>query len=274
MRVVLHQRRWLGCAEDHDMTDLEISKALALAIGWAEDDFGSWWIDHFMIDIGDDQSGYPQWYAFDYRDWNVIGPIAERYEAFPMHYPKQGGWFSGAIDIPQDAYADAWADTPQKAIALSVIAMKDMMTKDQIDEVCKPVEPVPQTYWMIECTSAWCGWYTGEGKVDCRFFNTDPHRGKRFATKEEAEAVICNSCQIATSHQDVDLRAAPAQPASEPQPIRMERVTMDKEKIMWGHNINMPTNALTNAGDTILCWVNEGDFCSNQLAAHNIRSKE
>jgi len=75
-------------------------------------------------------------------------------------------------------------------------------------------EPV-KSYWMIECSHGFTGWWTGKGDVDCRFFNPDPHKGKRFATKAEAEAVICNSCQIATSHNDVDL-IPPAVAVSEP----------------------------------------------------------
>jgi len=88
------------------MTDLEISKALALAIGWREDSVVvSRCGDVVIVD----------WRVFDYRDWNVIGPIMERYNASPIKSPK--GTWSACVD---EVWVDA-IDTPQKAIALAVI---------------------------------------------------------------------------------------------------------------------------------------------------------
>ena len=91
------------------MTDLEISKALALAIGWKKVSFygdaAIVWFDNRY------------WRIFDYRDWNVIGPIAERYDMFPYKW-KDEAWTCRAT-----AY-DIYADTPQKAIALAVIGAK------------------------------------------------------------------------------------------------------------------------------------------------------
>lgn len=112
------------------MTDLEISKALALAIGWTEDRldengcldpdviiegaaFGQEagvfvWRDGFM------------WERFDYRDPAVIWRIAERYNCFPLHQGSSqqryhGMWVSwrNGRNIP--------ADTAAKAVALAVI---------------------------------------------------------------------------------------------------------------------------------------------------------
>lgn len=101
------------------MNDLEISKALALAIGWKENcsepdvqiatfndpskpDYVVVWVDD-------------EYRPFDYRDWTVIGPIAERYDCFPFkHYDR--GWTTPKM------YGNT--DTPQKAIALSVIGAK------------------------------------------------------------------------------------------------------------------------------------------------------
>jgi hypothetical protein len=100
------------------MTDLEISKALALAIG------------HKVAYVTVLGEGIPQVWVqvdprfewairvFDYRDWNVIGPIAERYNAFPCEFHNHNvSW--GAYS----RYSTVWwyADTPQKAIALAVI---------------------------------------------------------------------------------------------------------------------------------------------------------
>ena len=84
------------------MTDLELNKALALAIGWKPEQ---------MIVIRE-RLFIKGIFLFDYRDWNVIGPIAEMYNAFPE--VDRAGWWS----------SDVWqteADTPQKAIAMAVI---------------------------------------------------------------------------------------------------------------------------------------------------------
>ena len=92
------------------MTDLEINKALALAIGWQESDFSTIpGTDVVMCFNGCKFVGY-----FDYKNWNVIGPIAERYLAWPGNERTTDGMYS----------ADGWeteADTPQKAIAMAVI---------------------------------------------------------------------------------------------------------------------------------------------------------
>jgi hypothetical protein len=88
--------------------DLEISKALALAIGW----------DKYIVTEG--KLRVPRcvkqwsWQVFDYRDWNVIGPIAERYDCFPMR-ASDGLWY-----IPDPARFEV-DTTPQKVIAGCVI---------------------------------------------------------------------------------------------------------------------------------------------------------
>jgi len=102
------------------MTDLEISKALALAIGWKEEqiDAGRYFsLDRVVVCLRPRM--YPNEYVgkyFDYRDWNVIGPIAEKYDCFPMK-AETLGWFANSRGSP-------FADTPQKAIALAVIGAK------------------------------------------------------------------------------------------------------------------------------------------------------
>ena len=92
------------------MTDLEIDKALALAIGYKLFDvkFDMWAV---VVYNG-------SWRVFSHRDWNVIGPIAERYNAFPIQSAKET-WSACVGDG-----SDLWVDdihTPQKAIALAVI---------------------------------------------------------------------------------------------------------------------------------------------------------
>ena len=100
------------------MTDLEISKQLALAIGWKDCN-----IDPDVITIRDAYAAEPEihcwdkstghWRIFDYRDWNVIGPIAEKFDCFP-YQNYEGRWVSSCG-------LNTEADTPQKAIALAVI---------------------------------------------------------------------------------------------------------------------------------------------------------
>ena len=117
------------------MIDLEISKSLALAIGHrvfnsaAVKDCWVWW--------------HGVWRIFDYRDWSVIGPIAEKYSAFPSSistgnfrkakaqgYTDVRDWEVLMYDYRNGKeVSGAWklttAETPQKAIALAVIgAMK------------------------------------------------------------------------------------------------------------------------------------------------------
>ena len=92
------------------MTDFETNKTLALAIGWKESQLKV--TDAVFVWCG-------HWRVFDYRDWNVIGPIAERYECFPRWSNFVSGWrtdFSFGVVCP--------SDTPQKAIALAVIGAR------------------------------------------------------------------------------------------------------------------------------------------------------
>ena len=94
------------------MTDLEIDKALALAIGWNGD---------CVRNIGEVVILYTKqygWRVFSHRNWNVIGPIGERYDCFPVESVGKKQWASW-VDGPV-----TYADTPQKAIALAVIGAK------------------------------------------------------------------------------------------------------------------------------------------------------
>ena len=109
------------------MTDLEISKVLALAIGWPEADVfitagmcladthnrrnkvkvNSYWMHGCRV--------------FDHKDWTVIGPIAERYNCFPYAHRDVK---SGLLDGKWVVWPNTLEDTPQKAIALAVIGLK------------------------------------------------------------------------------------------------------------------------------------------------------
>lgn len=93
------------------MNDLEISKQLALAIGWKPEQIIEYEEEEYIglpIVIL-----RPAIKLFSYKFWNVIGPIAERYNAFPFRQ-FNGTWFTSLCD-------EGSCDTPQKAIALAVI---------------------------------------------------------------------------------------------------------------------------------------------------------
>lgn len=92
------------------MTDLEISRALALAIGWEP---------YSIVDKGTRIviiTGYLQAQEFDYRDEVIAFRVAEKFDAFP-YQTHSGTWTVGWTTGP--AYAK-----PQKAIALAVIGAK------------------------------------------------------------------------------------------------------------------------------------------------------
>lgn len=91
------------------MTDIEISKALARAIGWKMVNENT--VGHCIV-----RDMHSFWQEFDYRDWRVIGPIAEKYDCFPIKatYPEQGDWLTAIGEV-------IYVNTPQKAIALAVI---------------------------------------------------------------------------------------------------------------------------------------------------------
>ena len=129
------------------MTDLEISKALALAIGWTENRldenrcldpdialFGGYGFKD-EIKVWFDE----KWCTFDYRDPAVIWPIAECYSVFPSSvsngdyaaaekrgYPINRQWECLRWHYEKiKGKARGWvryeADTAAKAVALAVI---------------------------------------------------------------------------------------------------------------------------------------------------------
>lgn len=91
------------------MTNQEINRKLALAVGYRE------------IDVQED-SGFMYvnrplkpcetwWVNFDFMDWQVAGPIAERFNCFP--HIDDSLWRTG--------WRDGGYTTPQLAIAMAVI---------------------------------------------------------------------------------------------------------------------------------------------------------
>lgn len=109
------------------MTEAEISRRLALAIGWADDQdntdvviFGEYLgkkEEHCCVWF-EDPSGEHYWREFDYRDPAVIWPIAERFNAFPL-LPGTGYHWTALVGFNSKTQADA--DAAAKAVALAVI---------------------------------------------------------------------------------------------------------------------------------------------------------
>ena len=91
-------------------SDIEIDRALALAIGWRKtcESTKTFWV---VEDSGNRR-------VFTHKDWNVIGPIAARYNCFPLRL-RGGAW--EAISRGKYKLGFVKADNPQKAIALAVI---------------------------------------------------------------------------------------------------------------------------------------------------------
>lgn len=92
------------------MTDAEISRRLALAIGW----------DVLPLEDGDEAATVVDHVSlvdryFDYRDPAVIWPIAEAYNLFP------GRWLDSWAVWDDDLDIEVSADTAAKAVALAVI---------------------------------------------------------------------------------------------------------------------------------------------------------
>ena len=103
------------------MTDLEISKALALAIGWPESSMQVSALNNLYLLVADPASRFR---AFDYRDWNVISPIAERYDCFPKYLNYVTAYAKWCAQKKIGEGMRWMAETPQKAIALAVIGAK------------------------------------------------------------------------------------------------------------------------------------------------------
>lgn len=97
------------------MTDLEINRRLALAIGWKASDgrivdgiVEVRWGTEWML-----SKGYFVWNEFDYRSADVIWPIAKRYNMFPQMIGESWIVWNGEKSLI--------ADSPEKAVALAVI---------------------------------------------------------------------------------------------------------------------------------------------------------
>jgi hypothetical protein len=102
------------------MTDLEIDKALALAIGWPDYCVVSHRTDGVQIWVQKESAPYGWgWRSFNHRDWATIGPIAERYDCFPFQIRSKEEDFGKWNVVSREN--DIMAASPQRAIAMAVI---------------------------------------------------------------------------------------------------------------------------------------------------------
>jgi hypothetical protein len=110
------------------MTDLEhadISRRLALAIGWPEYRIGNDSWGAVFITSG---ANLPIGKFLDYRDFSVIWPIAEKFNAFPRASLASNGvlWFArvrGPIQRPTFEFSKG--ETAALTVALAVIKAKE-----------------------------------------------------------------------------------------------------------------------------------------------------
>lgn len=104
-----------------DYEHAEVSRDLALAIGWKPEQlFDEHDGSYCAINIS--QTRYVEsWREFDYRDTAVIWAIAERFNCFPRQGNFKGAWFSAPG--PEHSFGE-WAGSASLAVARAVIAMK------------------------------------------------------------------------------------------------------------------------------------------------------
>ena len=103
------------------MTDLEISAALALAIGWKESNFhyANKPVAHSGLQIIylDAACLLHIQRVFDYRDPAVIWPIAERFDCFPWKSIKD----DKEVWCAEGQFARFYESCSKKAVAMAVI---------------------------------------------------------------------------------------------------------------------------------------------------------
>jgi hypothetical protein len=103
----------------NDFDHADISRRLALAIGWRDDQIFN---DHDGSYTSINLSHRPSiqtWKDFDYRDPLIIWPIAERFNTFPM--VSVDGW-TAWFDCTN---SQASADTAALAVAMAVIKSQE-----------------------------------------------------------------------------------------------------------------------------------------------------
>ena len=105
------------------MTDVEISRRLALAIGYTPKDVMLNLSGGISVQRSESPQGYavPGWYSFDYRDGETIWPIAEAYNCFPQKMRAADLWSAPVLGNLYPRMNYEFADTAAKVVALAVI---------------------------------------------------------------------------------------------------------------------------------------------------------
>ena len=103
-----------------DCDHAEISRRLALAIGWPESKLYSEGDGSFVSINISDMPPIRLWWDFDYRAFDVIWPIAERFNCFPSQASYGTEWVAYTAGAKT-----TWADTAALAVAMAVIKAKE-----------------------------------------------------------------------------------------------------------------------------------------------------
>lgn len=108
-----------------EWSDAEISRRLALAIGWSD----VYYHDLYDTAYVRDESSSDHFKKFDYRDPAVIWPIAERFDCFPAKTPWDDparSWSAFFDDSWNSGFTEyVETDTAAKAVALTVIKVME-----------------------------------------------------------------------------------------------------------------------------------------------------
>jgi len=99
-----------------DIDHADISRRLALAIGWDQRDMKSSPAGMVL-----ECRGEYGWQLFSYDDPAVIWPIAERFDAFPYRISGTDRWFAR---VDGSRYGE-YGDTAALAVAMAVIKAKE-----------------------------------------------------------------------------------------------------------------------------------------------------
>lgn len=102
----------------NNIPDSEISRRLALAIGWKAEQMEESANGNGVLLPGSDGE---MWRTFDYRDPAVYAPIAERFDCFPSKVTC--GETTGWLVLPGTVFDIQ--PTAAKAVALAVIKAKE-----------------------------------------------------------------------------------------------------------------------------------------------------
>lgn len=103
------------------MTDAEISRKLAMAIGWKANECRVYHTgrgDEQRAEVLTAPAGCKIWRTFSYTAPAVIWPIAARYKCFPWHDAYATPSRQWTVYNGKKAYD---AETPELAVALAVI---------------------------------------------------------------------------------------------------------------------------------------------------------